>query len=312
MTSPRVSVLIPTFKYARYLPEAIESVLGQQFADFELLISDDCSGDGSAEILMEYAARDPRIRAIVQEKNLGMVQNWNWCLSQARGVYVKYLFGDDKLARPDALGKMVAMLEANPGAALAVCARLILDEQSKVVEVSDHFGVAGVHGGAESMFQCLSRGNVIGEPTVVMFPRECAARGFSVSYRQLVDLEMWLHLLEHGSLVYTREPLCAFRKHPLQQTESNKPSLVHQDEHLRLALDYCDSPALKGYDLRNLQFIRLYRSRKFGREASRITPSRPLLMNRFGRFRYCAYWIRRKLMNPFLNLRRTLKRDVGG
>jgi hypothetical protein len=221
---------------------------------------------------------------------------------------VKYLFGDDRLARPDALGKMVAMLEQNPGAALAVSARQILDDQSNIVEVWDHFGAPGVHGGAESMMRCLSRGNRIGEPTVVMFPRERAARGFSESYQQLVDLEMWLHLLEKGSLVYTSEPLCAFRKHALQRTEWNKPSLVHKDEQLRLALDYCGSPALKEHDVRNIQFLRLYDSRKFGKRGGRITPSRPLLMERLGRFTYCAYWLRRKVMNPFWNLRRALKR----
>ena len=297
---PRVSVLIPTYKYARYLPEAIESVLGQEFADFELVISDDGSNDGSAEILAGYAARDSRIHTTVQPANLGMVQNWNWCLSQARGEYVKYLFGDDKLARPDALGKMVAMLDANAGAVLAVCARQILDEQSKVVEVWDHFGSPGVHGGAESMLRCLSRGNLVGEPAVVMFPRERAARGFSVSYQQLVDLEMWLHLLELGPLVYTSEPLCAFRRHPLQRTAANKPGLVDKDEYLRLALDYCGSPALKGSDVRSIQFLRLYESRKFGG----ITPSRPLLMERLGRFTYSAYWLRRKAMNPLLALGR--------
>ena len=309
MTVPRVSVLIPTYKYARYLAEAIESVLGQEFADFELLISDDGSDDGSAEVLREYARQDPRVRAYVQPANIGMVQNWNWCLSQARGVYVKYVFGDDKLARPQALGKMVAMLEANPCAALAVSAREVIDEQSKIVEVWDHFGASGVHSGAESIFRCLSQGNVIGEPSVVMFPRELATRGFSVSYQQLVDAEMWLHLLERGSLVYTSEPLCAFRRHPLQRTEMNKPSLVHRNEYLRLALDYSESPALKDFDTRTIQFLRLYQSRKYRKQESWEAPRRKL-MQRLGRLPYIAYWFRRKLTNPFLNLMRKIQRDA--
>src|ERR1039458_5233071 len=102
MTPPRVSVLTPTFNYARYLPEAIESVLQQDFRDFELLIADDASTDGSAEIIHRYAAKDERIRFKIHSKNLGMVSNWNWCLSDARGEYVKFLFGDDRLACSDA------------------------------------------------------------------------------------------------------------------------------------------------------------------------------------------------------------------
>src|SRR3974377_931912 len=102
MTSPKVSVLVPTYNYARYLPEAIESVLEQDFQDFEVLISDDCSTDGSAEVIARYAAKDSRIRFKIHPANLGMVENWNWCLSEARGDYIKFLFGDDRLAGREA------------------------------------------------------------------------------------------------------------------------------------------------------------------------------------------------------------------
>ena len=113
MTPPLVSVLIPTYKYARYLAETIESVLEQDYPNFEVLVSDDCSGDGSAEIILRYAARDPRIRAQIHGSNLGMVENWNWCLREARGEYVKFLFGDDKLASPQALSKLARLLESS-------------------------------------------------------------------------------------------------------------------------------------------------------------------------------------------------------
>ena len=101
---PKVSVLIPTFRYARFLPAAVDSVLAQEFRDFELLISDDASGDGSAEIIRSYAARDPRIRFHIHPGNIGMVSNWNWCLGEARGDHVKFLFGDDCLVSRLALG----------------------------------------------------------------------------------------------------------------------------------------------------------------------------------------------------------------
>ena len=113
MTLPKISVLIPTYNYVRYLPEAIESVLEQDWRDLELLISDDCSTDGSGEVIAQYAAKDSRIRFQIHPTNLGMVQNWNWCLSEARGEYIKFLFGDDKLASPQALGKLLQLLAAN-------------------------------------------------------------------------------------------------------------------------------------------------------------------------------------------------------
>ena len=309
MTTPRVSVLIPTFRYARYLAEAVDSILAQDFGDFELIISDDCSGDGSREIMEACAARDPRIRIHLHSANIGMVQNWNWCLSQARGEFVKYVFGDDRLARPDALGKMVAMLEANPEAALAASAREVIDEQSKTVGCMDTFGAAGLHSAAETMFRCLADGNIIGEPTVVLFRRAAAARGFSVAYGQLVDLEMWLHLLEHGPLVCTSEPLCAFRRHPLQQTETNKKKLTDKNEYLRLVLDYGRSPLLGGHDMRKIEFCRLYESRRFLHDKA-VAAVRPQLMQRLGRPEYCARWLLRKLTNPFSALAKRTNRKT--
>src|SRR5208283_3355105 len=94
---PKISVLIPTFEYGRFLPEAIESVLAQDLMDFELIISDDASRDDSGEVIRRYAARDPRIRYRLHERNIGMVANWNWCLKEACGEYVKFVFGDDCL-----------------------------------------------------------------------------------------------------------------------------------------------------------------------------------------------------------------------
>ncbi len=308
MSGPRVSVLIPTYRYAGYLREALDSVLAQDFADFEVLVSDDCSGDGSAEILREYAARDARIRAHVQPSNIGMVQNWNWCLARARGEFVQFVFGDDLLARPDALGQMVALLDAHPAAALAACARNLIDENSRSAGTRSHLGEPGLHASADTALRCLAEGNIIGEPSAVMFRRNAAARGFSESYAQLVDLEMWLHLLTHGPLVFTPEPLCSFRRHPLQQTEANKETGIHNSEILRLVLDYDVSPMLAGCDTRDVAFLRLYRSRKISRGDPAVAAARQALMDRLGRPAYCARWLWKKISNPFTAILRAARR----
>src|SRR5258705_715717 len=135
MIPSRVSILIPAYKFARYLPETIESVLEQDYPNFEVFISDDCSQDGSDEIIARYAARDTRIRTHVHSPNLGMVKNWNFCLDQARGEYIKFVFGDDKLASRQALSKLVRLLEMNPSATMAVSARRVIDANSSVIDL---------------------------------------------------------------------------------------------------------------------------------------------------------------------------------
>ena len=321
--APKVSVLVPTYNYARFLPEAIDSVLSQDFADFELVISDDASTDNSAEIIRSYAARDPRIRAHCHAQNLGMAANWNWCLGEARGEYVKYLFGDDRLASPRALGRLAALLDAAPSANLAVSARLILDEQSRAVEIWDELGAAGLHPGREVIVRCLRRDrNLIGEPSAVMFRRSAGLRGFDPAWRQLIDEEMWFHLLAAGDLAYDPEPLCAFRQHGAQQTVVNRDSHVSSEESLVMLARYLDDFAatvnvpLDSFAIRRLLFNYLYYSRKNSRKDGARTPAVVAAEERlmaqltpqwYGR---CLLWHR--LTKPLVNLGRRFRPAPAG
>lgn len=232
MKTPAVSVLVPTYNYARFLPDGIESVLAQDFSDFELIIVDDCSRDNTAEVVKPFCARDPRVSFIANESNRGMVNNWNDCIERARGTYIKFLFGDDKLCHPSALGKMVELLERHPSAVLAASARVVMDENSKPLEVWKTLP-GGCHKGRDVIAEYLKENgrNLVGEPSSVMFRKRDAARGFNTKFRQVVDMEMWFHLLERGDLAYTREPLCGFRVHARQQSEVNSDSGLGADEH---------------------------------------------------------------------------------
>ncbi|HEX2037869.1 MAG TPA: glycosyltransferase family 2 protein, partial [Chloroflexota bacterium] len=87
-----MSVCISTYNRSRYLRRAIESVLGQTFGDFELIVSDDRSPDDTAEVVAQY--RDPRLRYHRNAENLGLVGNYNRCLELARGQYIG-IFDDD-------------------------------------------------------------------------------------------------------------------------------------------------------------------------------------------------------------------------
>jgi len=98
MNAPRVSVCVPTFNYARFLPDCIESVLQQTMADWELVITDDCSTDGTDTIVERYAKADPRVRYIRNEQRLGMSANLKRACDLGRGEYLKVLCSDDWLA----------------------------------------------------------------------------------------------------------------------------------------------------------------------------------------------------------------------
>lgn len=110
---PRVSVIMAVRNGEVHLPEAIESILAQTFTNFELLIVDDCSDDATPEILDRFADRDPRIRIIRNDVNLGPYPSANKALDIAKAHLVARMDGDD-LSTPERLARQVAFLDANP------------------------------------------------------------------------------------------------------------------------------------------------------------------------------------------------------
>ncbi len=290
MMTPRVTVCMPAYNNARFLAEAIESVLKQSFERFELLIIDDCSTDGTREIVGAYAAADDRIVFRGNPLNLGMVENWNACLQEAQGEYVKYLFGDDLLASPDALQKMVAVLDADKSVSLVASARYLIDDRSVKTGTASGFSGNIVVAGPGTINRCLfTQKNLIGEPSVVMFRKSQAARGFDCRYSQFVDLEMWFYLLEQGRFAYLTEPLASFRVHAGQQTNINVRELVHVDEMLALLDDYGNRPYVKLGRLtrrfllyhQNYRIWKAYKSGKLSREQALAKISRSYSLLKF-------------------------------
>ncbi len=215
----KVSVCIPTYNYGRFISDAMDSALLQTFRDFELVVVDNCSTDNTKEIVERYAAFDGRIKFFSNEANLGMVENWNRCLQHASGEYVKILCADD-LLEPTCLEKSVSVLDNYPDVAIVTSARRIATENLEPIDVISNFHKFAIRPGLEIIRRSLvlNPKNIIGEPTAVLFRNKDAKRGFDTRYKQIVDLEMWLHLLERGAFAYIPEELCVIRQHGNQAT----------------------------------------------------------------------------------------------
>jgi glycosyltransferase involved in cell wall biosynthesis len=118
---------VPVFNGARFISQAIESVMSQTFGDFELLISDNASDDGTAAICARYAASDARIKFVRQERNLGPFKNLKYVTQNATGRMMVWLAHDDTIHSPF-LEKCVAYLERNPNIVLISSDFRIVDE----------------------------------------------------------------------------------------------------------------------------------------------------------------------------------------
>jgi glycosyltransferase involved in cell wall biosynthesis len=309
-SAPRVSVLVPTYRYAAYLEQAIRSVLSQDFTDFELIVSDDASGDGSAERISDLAREDSRIRAFVQPQNMGMVAHWNWCLSQATGTYVKFLFGDDYLANDQALGQLVQSLEDNPSAVLATGQRIWVDRRGQAVSVPGGMPKLGRQTGLEACGACMQADrNLIGEPSAVLFRRNASRRGFDPSFRQLVDLEMWYHLLQSGDLVVRPETISAFRVHSAQQSALNSQSRIASVETLRLASRYqlFFRAAFSDPEYSQRLSSVIYYARKQQPRPPQAELAEDDLLQKVGPGTYRSWLWRHRLSKPLANLRKKFR-----
>jgi GT2 family glycosyltransferase len=115
---PTVSVIVPCYNYGHYLPECVKSILDQQDVRVDVLIIDDASSDGSAEVAGRLAAQDSRIRAIRHTANQGHIATYNEGLGQARGDYTVLLSADDLLT-PGSLARATSLMEEYPLVGLA-------------------------------------------------------------------------------------------------------------------------------------------------------------------------------------------------
>ncbi len=133
---PRVSIGMPVYNGARFVAEALDSLVRQSFGDFELIVSDNASTDGTREICERYAKEDPRIRYHRQPRNIGGSPNFNFLYARARAEYFKWAPHDDVL-RPDFLEACVEALDRDPAAVLCQSLLEYIDEDGRSLGVYD-------------------------------------------------------------------------------------------------------------------------------------------------------------------------------
>jgi glycosyltransferase involved in cell wall biosynthesis len=214
--TPPVSVLMPVYNAARYLAEAVESVLGQTFTDFEFLIVDDGSTDRSRVILEQYAVRDSRIR-LVSRPNTGYAVALNELLRLARGALVARMDADD-VALPERLQRQLDYLRAHPDVVCVGSAVHLIDEGGRFLR--------DAHPGMESdeiQERALTGDCVLNHPSVMMrrAPVE-AVGGYHPEFEPAEDLDLWLRLGEVGRLTNLPDVLMKYRQHTASFSERHQ------------------------------------------------------------------------------------------
>lgn len=192
---PKVTVLIPVFNRERFVDEAIRSVLEQDFADFELLLVDDGSTDGTPEVLAAWTQRDARVVVVTSPKNQGIPAALNLGLEHARGTYIARLDSDD-LMMPRRLAAQAAVLDAHPEVSLVSSAYDIVDLSGR------HLRTWKGDEPPEVMRFVLNFYNAVGGGGQVMF-RLADVReegGYALAFPSSEDYDLWVRLLRRGRI----------------------------------------------------------------------------------------------------------------
>ena len=192
-----------------YLGEAVDSILGQTFADFELIVIDDGSTDTSTSILREYAARDRRIR-LTSRPNTGIVRAANEGIAQAMGKYLARMDSDD-VSVPERFARQVEYLETNPDCVLVGSRVTLIDPYGSPVAVS---GQKLTHEEIEKELLTSGGGWAVVQPSAMMRTDAVrAAGGYRGSVNMSEDHDLFLRLAERGQVVNLAEPLLKYRRH---------------------------------------------------------------------------------------------------
>jgi glycosyltransferase involved in cell wall biosynthesis len=218
MPQPLVSVVMAAKNYARFLPEAIESVLAQSFADWELLIIDDGSTDATPTAARPFLA-DPRVRYFRADK-LGQPRAKNLGIGLARGEFVAFLDADDAW-EPTKLEKQLAVFRDNPGVGVVFCRRSLIDESGRALVGPAVPATAKTAGTAGPTSPPLPRGRVLPAMFVQNFVcfssavvrREVFAHvgRFDPQWDLAIDFDLWLRVARHHGFDFVDEELVKYR-----------------------------------------------------------------------------------------------------
>jgi hypothetical protein len=215
---PLISVILPVYNAEKYVREAVESVLTQKFSNFELIVINDGSTDGSGAILRELAARDTRI-VLVDRPNKGLVSTLNEGMELARAELIARMDADD-VALPERLAEQYHRMSEAPNLGVLGSFIVLIDAMGQIIRQGD-YPIS-----EREVGEFLETGCPFAHPTVMMRKKAVvAAGGYRRAFSHAEDYDLWLRIHELGyALSNIPKPLLKYRVH------DTNVSLVHREQ----------------------------------------------------------------------------------
>lgn len=226
----KVSVIIPNYNHAKYLPQRIESVLQQTYTDFEVIVLDDCSTDHSREIIQQYAGHPKISQVLYNETNSGSTFiQWKKGFELAKGEYI-WIAESDDVAEKDFLETLMQGFELNSDVGIAFCDSIWINEEGAVIHLPSRETIDRVFIGNDFITSQLSKDNNIYNASMAVFKKELLDNVKDQKYLDLKycgDWYFWVLLAEQCNVYKSCKLLNYFRRHELSvSAKSNKQGLL--------------------------------------------------------------------------------------
>jgi glycosyltransferase involved in cell wall biosynthesis len=224
----RISVVIPSYNHEKFIAEAIQSVLDQTYQDFEIIIVDDGSTDGSIEQIRTFS--DPRIKLILHKKNRGAAEAMRTALERAKGEYIAVLSSDDMFL-PDKLEKQVKFLDENSQYGAVFSYVELIDEHRHQFTNKNHSYYKKFEQQNRDRYQWLNyffyHGNALCHPSVLI-RKSCYDKIglYDERFAQLPDFDFWVRFCLNYELSIIPEKLVKFR---IRSDEKNASAWTKQN-----------------------------------------------------------------------------------
>lgn len=220
----KVDILLATYNGEKYIREQIDSILNQTHTEFRLLISDDGSTDGTRDILNEYKLKDNRIEVFMQEKNLGVVKNFEFLLGKVEAKY--YMFSDqDDIWKESKIEKSLNKIEE--GYDLVYSDLEVVDENLNVT-YSSYWKLKGIYNKIKKYnnFESLYLNNFVTGCTLISKKELINSFMLLPNTSKFVLHDYWISLIisQNGKIAYVEEPLIKYRQHKNNKVGSKKKS----------------------------------------------------------------------------------------
>jgi len=245
---PLISVVVASYNHQAYVQDCLQSVLAQDFQDFEIVVTDDGSSDQTVARIQ--ALSDPRIQLKVLPHNRGACIALNDAILRARGRFIAVLNSDDYFL-PGKLSQQLAYLQAHPHVGAVFGLPAFINEQGQVFDDPAHRDREAFVAGERTRHQWLrhffDEGNALCHPTVLIHREVYDRRGlYDPRLAQVPDLDMWIRLASHTGLHVLPQALTAFRvRDGLQNASAGRPEVILRDawERARILRHYLSLPS---------------------------------------------------------------------